>query len=520
MEVHNIFKQLTTNLAFNKEPVVGSKRKLVRSEEKNNVVEEEKGENVHLNESPCKKAKTESATSLKSSTKPTKTISLKNLEQMKIENTNHIRNLHHINVNGEDIPQPIESFDQLEEFQDENKQKLSQALIDNLAGYNFSELTPVQMQAISVMLNNREVMVSAPTGSGKTISYLFPILGQLSSHKNIGVRALIISPTRELARQIYVECCRLSQGMSLSIHINSKLAKELKKPKFSPNKFDILISTPAKLIKLLKKEKFKKCLECLEWMIIDEADRLFEDGEKGFRKQLAKIYKACDNPKLKHGLFSATYTNEVEQWCKLNLNNMIQISIGRRNVASLSIEQQLIYVGTEQGKLMALKNLFRQGFEPPILVFVQSKSRANDLFKELMVEKFNVDMISADRTEQQRDNTIRSFRLGKVWILICTELMSRGIDFKYVNMVVNYDFPMSAISYIHRIGRSGRAGNIGKAVTFFSDSDLPHLRTIANVMKEAGCEVPDFMLKLKKPSKKEKRNLAKKAPKRKKISTV
>ena len=387
-------------------------------------------------------------------------------------------------------------------------------------GYKFEELTPVQMQAIPVMLNNRELMVSAPTGSGKTISYLFPILAQLSTHKPIGVRALILSPTRELARQIYIECQRLAAGMELGIFINSKLAKELEKPKFSASKFDVLITTPAKLLKLLKKDKFKKCLESLEWMIIDEADRLFEDGDKGFRKQLAKIYKACDRPKVKHGMFSATFTNEVEEWCKLNLNNLISIRIGRRNMASISVEQKLVYVGNEQGKLMALKNLFRDGFEPPILIFVQSKSRANDLFKELMIEKFNVDMISADRTQQQRDNTIRAFRMGKVWILICTELMSRGIDFKYVNMVVNYDFPMSAISYIHRIGRSGRAGNVGKAVTYFTESDLPYLRTIANVMREAGCEVPEYMLKLKKPSKKEKRQLAKNAPKRKKISNV
>ena len=98
--------------------------------------------------------------------------------------------------------------------------------------------------------------------------------------------------------------------------------------------------------------------------------------------------------------------------------------------------------------------------------------------------------------------------------------MSRGIDFKYVNLVINYDFPLTAISYIHRIGRSGRAGNMGKAVTFFTDEDLPHLRSIANIIREAGCSVPDYMLKLKKPSKKDKRQLAHKAPKRKKIAKV
>ena len=120
-------------------------------------------------------------------------------------------------------------------------------------------------------------------------------------------------------------------------------------------------------------------------------------------------------------------------------------------------------------------------------------------------------------TFEQRDNTIRAFRQGKIWVLICTELMGRGIDFKGVNLVVNYDFPLSAISYIHRIGRTGRAGKIGKAVTFYTDDDLVYLKSIANVMKEAGCDIPEFMLELKTPSKRMRSKLAKKAPNRKTI---
>lgn len=163
--------------------------------------------------------------------------------------------------------------------------------------------------------------------------------------------------------------------------------------------------------------------------------------------------------------------------------------------------------------------MLKQGFQPPILIFVQSKERVNELFRELVVEfKSHVDMISSDRTQPERDNTIRAFRQGKLWILISTELMSRGIDFKHVNLVINYDIPLSRSSYIHRVGRSGRGGNLGRAVTLFTDDDLPHVRTIANVIREAGGDVPEYMLKLKKASKKEKRKLEVKAPKRKKIS--
>lgn len=123
-------------------------------------------------------------------------------------------------------------------------------------------------------------------------------------------------------------------------------------------------------------------------------------------------------------------------------------------------------------------------------------------------------MIHADRTQVQRDNVVKSFREGKIWVLICTELISRGIDFLGVNLVVNYDFPVTAISYIHRIGRTGRAGRKGKAVTYFTQEDKPRLRSIANIMQNSGCKVPEFMLTIKKQSKKVRRQLEKTVPKR------
>ncbi len=365
---------------------------------------------------------------------------------------NHIRNINQINVFGEDIPDPIERFDQLK--------KIPAELINNLGMFKFKQPTAVQMQAIPVMLNQRELLVCAPTGSGKTISYLFPLISNLRSKTNKkGIRAVILSPTRELARQIYIECCILAKNTTLNTHLINKHSNELKKIKFYLKKYDILISTPQKLISLLdENEKFESCLKNVEWMIIDEADKLFEEGsQNGFRDQLAKIYKSCDNPKVKHAMFSATISNEVEEWCKSYMNNLVQITIGRRNLSNTSIQQELKFVGTEQGKLMALKDILKQGFKPPILIFTQSKERVNDLFKDLVTEfQLHIDIISSDRSQPERDNTIRSFRQGKIWILISTELMSRGIDFKHVNLVVNYDIPLSRSSYIHRIGRTGK----------------------------------------------------------------
>lgn len=219
-------------------------------------------------------------------------------------------------------------------------------------------------------------------------------------------------------------------------------------------------------------------------------------------------------------MFSATFAYDVEEWCKLNLDNVLQVYIGARNTATELIEQELQFTGRESGKMLAFRDIIRKGIKPPVLVFVQSKDRAKELYQELVYDGMNVDVIHADRTQVQRDNVVKNFRSGKTWILICTELMGRGIDFKGVNLVINYDFPNSAIGYIHRIGRTGRAGRPGRAITFFTEDDATNLRSIANVMKEAGCPVPEYMLKIKQPSKKMRKKLSQRVPKRPRISNL
>ena len=136
---------------------------------------------------------------------------------------------------------------------------------------------------------------------------------------------------------------------------------------------------------------------------------------------------------------------------------------------------------------MAIRQLIQQGINPPVLVFVQSIERAKELFRELIYDGLNVDVIHSERTQAQRDNIVDNFRIGKIWVLISTELMSRGIDFKGVSMVINYDFPQSAASYIHRIGRTGRAGRKGKAITYFTKEDAPFVKTYLVLMKSCKC---------------------------------
>lgn len=419
------------------------------------------------------------------------------------EEVNRFRNIHNINVVGRHIPEPARAF---------NDFKIGQDLIENLVQLGYKDPTPIQMQAVPLMLANRQILACAPTGSGKTAAFLLPLLEALGKPSKNGYRALIICPTRELAIQTQKVCMHLADNRKL-------------KP-FTINKVnmikigDILITTPNRLCFLLNQDEKVLNLGTIEWVVIDEADKLFEDGVRSFKDQLKQILDACTLKTKRIAMFSATYTPMVAKWCVKNMKGLVRVTIGQRNTATDLIEQHLEFVGNESGKLLAFRDLVRKGLTPPVLVFVQSKERAQQLFSELIYDGINVDAIHADRTQLQRENTVKSFREGKIWVLICTELMARGIDFKGVNLVINYDFPPSSISYVHRIGRAGRAGMKGKAITYFTLDDTVNLRSIAHVIKESGCEVPDYMLYMKKHSKKEKKQMAVSAMTRDDILTV
>ena len=198
-------------------------------------------------------------------------------------------------------------------------------------------------------------------------------------------------------------------------------------------------------------------------------------------------------------LFSATLPEQVEELARNVLRDPLRITVGERSAASDLVQQRLLYVGSEEGKLLGLRQLLSQGVQPPLLVFVQSQDRAEQLFKTLRYEKLNVDVLHGGSSAGHREGVLEKFRLGTVWMLITTEVLGRGMDFKGVNMVVNYDCPTTRAEYIHRIGRTGRAGRRGQAVTLYTEADVGHLRMIASVMHSSGSYVQPWMLNLKKP---------------------
>ncbi|KAG0361320.1 RNA-dependent ATPase rok1 [Podila minutissima] len=416
-----------------------------------------------------------------------------------------------IKVYGTDIPNPFKSFDGLA-----RQYQLEQYLQRNITASGFKKPTPIQMQAIPVILHGRDLMAMAPTGSGKTMAFVLPILHDLKGPEKVGYRAVVISPTRELATQIFNQIKKLSVGRKFKICMLTKAtaATQGQAPHLR-QKYDILISTPLRLVHAIQQEKME--LGHVRHLILDEADKLLEQG---FLEQTDEIFAACSHPSLQKSLFSATLPSGVEALANTFMRSPIRIVIGSKNAATETISQKLVYCGSEEGKLIAMRQQIQGGLKPPVLIFVQSIERAKELFHELIYDGIHVDVIHSERTKAQRDKIVEGFRQGKVWVLIATELMARGVDFKGVNLVINYDFPQTVQSYIHRIGRTGRAGRAGEAITYFTNDDQTYLKSIVNVMRESGCEVADWMLAMKKPSKNEKKNLRQRPLGRSAINTM
>jgi ATP-dependent RNA helicase DDX52/ROK1 len=375
------------------------------------------------------------------------------------------------------------------------------------------------MQAIPVRLAGRDLLACAPTGSGKTAAFVIPVLTRLAAPGDVGLRALVLSPTRELAQQLHRQFDVIGHGRGFkTLYLTKANANKTTFGAKSSQRKDVLVATPMRLVTLIKNGDIE--LKSVEWLVLDEADRLLDDNA-GFLDQLDAILAVVHGNKgLCRALFSATMLQGVEQLARTVLTDPIRINIGHRNAAAHSVEQSLLYCGQERGKLLALRQLIETGVKPPVLIFVQSMQRAEQLQQELQLDSMTVDIIHGERSQQQRESVVNRFRSGELSMLICTDLMSRGIDFKGVNFVVNFDCPQSAVSYIHRIGRTGRGGRTGKAVTFFTESDAQLIRSIAPVLQRSGCDVPDWMMRLKSMPKAKRRRVENVPPPRESIAKV
>ena len=403
---------------------------------------------------------------------------------MSEEEANAMRRRLRIRVAGADgaCPAPLRTFDELA-----HRFKCGDRLLERMREAKFLEPTAIQRQAVPILCGRNELLAVAPTGSGKTLAFLLPIIIKLKAHKEGGARALLLAPTKELASQSARILRVLSRGVS---GLKScLLSKATAGNDFG--KVDVVVATPMRLKILLRDDKIN--LSKVLYLVLDEADKLFE---MGFVEQIDAVVAACDNKKITRALFSATLPEKVEELARSVMARPIRLTVGERNSASSTIAQRMVFCGHESGKLLALRQIIREGIKPPVIIFTQSKDRAKTLAKELSGDGLHIGLIHAEMSDSKREEQVNRFRIGETWILVATDLMARGMDFVGVSTVINFDFPGSPTSYIHRIGRSGRAGRPGSAITFFTEEDAQRgdLRPIANVMKNSGCDVPSWML--------------------------
>lgn len=283
-----------------------------------------------------------------------------------------LRRAHRIRVS-EGAPAPVETAEELGAAHG-----VRPFLVHNALGAGYARLTAVQMQAIPALLAGRDLLACAPTGSGKTAAYALPVLAKLREPAKLGVRALVVAPTRELAQQIHREFERLGEGPRFGLCVLAKPAAARGKERpIAWARHDLLISTPLRLVHLLAADRLS--LAAVELLVLDEADRLLE---LGFVEQVDEVLAACTSASLQRAMFSATIPPAVDELARSVLRQPLSLHVGERNAAAHEVEQSLLYVGREEGKLLALQSIIREGLSPPVLIFVQAKERAMELLRQ------------------------------------------------------------------------------------------------------------------------------------------
>ncbi|KAH6785015.1 hypothetical protein C2S51_037470 [Perilla frutescens var. frutescens] len=402
-----------------------------------------------------------------------------------------------VETSGDNVPPPVNTFADID---------LGDALNLNIRRCKYVKPTPVQRHTIPISLAGRDLMACAQTGSGKTAAFCFPIIsGIMRGHtpqRPRGVRtvfplALILSPTRELSVQIHEEARKFSYQTGVRVvvayggaPINQQL-RELERG------VDILVATPGRLVDLL--ERAKVSLQMIRYLALDEADRMLD---MGFEPQIRKIVEQMDMPprgERQTMLFSATFPKEIQRMASDFLSNYIFLAVGRVGSSTDLIVQRVEFVheGDKRSHLMDLIHAQRangvQGKQALTLVFVETKKGADALEHWLCMNGFPATTIHGDRTQQERELALRSFKSGNTPILVATDVAARGLDIPHVAHVINFDLPNDIDDYVHRIGRTGRAGKTGLATAFFNENNMSMAKPLADLMQEANQEVPDWL---------------------------
>ncbi|MDX1652972.1 MAG: DEAD/DEAH box helicase [Brumimicrobium sp.] len=364
---------------------------------------------------------------------------------------------------------------------------LNDQLIEAIEYMGFEHATPIQEKAIPIILENRDIIGCAQTGTGKTAAFVLPILHKLVGKEESSIDTLIIVPTRELAIQIEQQI----QGLSYFVSVSSKAiyggggGKDWQEEKNAlTSGTDIIVATPGKLLSHLKLGYVD--FSRLNHLILDEADRMLD---MGFIDDLTQIFKSLPQ-KRQNLMFSATMAPAIRKLARNLLTDPEEINLALSKPAE-GVDQTAYLVHDEHKKPL-LKSILkeRQDYERVIL-FTSTKNKVNDIVQYFKKNGFQASGISSNLEQEEREEVLRGFKSGRIPLLVATDVMSRGIDIKEINMVLNYDVPMDAEDYVHRVGRTARANTKGEAVTLVNTKDM---RRFAKIEALIGSEIPKKFL--------------------------
>lgn len=397
-----------------------------------------------------------------------------------------------VETSGSDVPPPIEEY---------TLDTIGDDLMRNTQLCGYSKPTPVQKYSVPIGTLGRDLMACAQTGSGKTAGFLFPVI--MTMIKNGGTpppgggsgrrtypQALILAPTRELASQIHEEARRFTYCTGIAsvvVYGGADIRDQLRQMERG---CDLLVATPGRLVDLI--ERGRVSMECIKFLVLDEADRMLD---MGFEPQIRRIVEQEGMPygdERQTMMFSATFPNNIQRLAGDFMRDYIFLTVGRVGAASKDVTQTVEYV-EDRDKLETLMRFLLTVEEGLILIFVETK-RSCDYIEDVLCSKgFPACSIHGDKSQREREDSLRSFKRGHTPVMVATDVASRGLDIPNVTNVVNFDLPNSIDDYVHRIGRTGRAGNTGAALAFVNEKNGSVVRELRELLEENDQECPPWL---------------------------
>ncbi|CAO1628187.1 unnamed protein product [Parajaminaea phylloscopi] len=403
-----------------------------------------------------------------------------------------------VDVTGRDIPEAVTEF---------TSPPIDAHLLENIKLCRYTTPTPVQKYSLPIVALGRDLMGCAQTGSGKTGGFLFPILSALFTHGpppppaemangGFGRRkafpaALVLAPTRELVSQIHDEARKFTYRSWVKpavVYGGAEIGNQLRQIERG---CDLLSATPGRLVDLIERGRIS--LANVRFLVLDEADRMLD---MGFEPQIRRIVEGEDMPGVMDRqtlMFSATFPKDIQMLARDFLKEYLFLSVGRVGSTSENITQKIEYVEDYDKQSVLLDVLASMPSGGLTLIFVETKRMADMLSDFLLRSNIGATSIHGDRTQRERERALELFRTGRTPIMVATAVAARGLDIPNVTHVINYDLPSDVDDYVHRIGRTGRAGNTGHATAFFNRGNRNIVRELVDLLKEANQDVPSWL---------------------------